>query len=360
LNRSYPFWVVEKGDCLWNIAKKVYGLSSDRLIANKVNELKLKNPQIKNPDLIHPNQVLLLPDTSYPQMDAVPASELAEMEREFCSMDNETRKLVLGQNDELQFLVDFKNASLPSFISYDPGRLKSDMGGKAQVKNQSFEMAAASTVLYKSVKSGMKTTQLAAKGKFGNLLSVSPHTFSKLEGEVIRGAKENVRYIRMKNDALRMVPTQSRVVDLGGKILVVPRADGSGIRGFSAQVNAYKQMAKHLTLASQVFKVIDLGVSVSNVADAWGTKEQNRTIGREAGKIAGGIAGGSLAGALLVATGPAGLVVGFTVFLVVPWVASEFVGRGGELTGEHIPRAISESVIKVFESDRSLFLGPKY
>jgi len=48
-------YTVVKGDCLWNIAKQFYGSGSD------YKRLAAANPEIKNPNLIYPGQVLTIP-----------------------------------------------------------------------------------------------------------------------------------------------------------------------------------------------------------------------------------------------------------------------------------------------------------
>lgn len=54
-NKTYT---VQKGDCLWNIAKKFYGNGSKYTVIYKANKDK-----IKNPNLIYPGQVLTIPAT---------------------------------------------------------------------------------------------------------------------------------------------------------------------------------------------------------------------------------------------------------------------------------------------------------
>lgn len=49
-------YTVKKGDCLWNIAKKLYGNGADYTKILEANKDK-----IKNPNLIYPNQELTIP-----------------------------------------------------------------------------------------------------------------------------------------------------------------------------------------------------------------------------------------------------------------------------------------------------------
>ena len=51
-------YTVEKGDTLWKIAKQFYGDGSRYPEIFKAN-----TDQLKNPDLIHPGQVLKIPKT---------------------------------------------------------------------------------------------------------------------------------------------------------------------------------------------------------------------------------------------------------------------------------------------------------
>lgn len=52
---SAKSYTVQKGDCLWNIAKQFYGSGAD------YKKLAAANPSIKNPNLIYPGQVLTIP-----------------------------------------------------------------------------------------------------------------------------------------------------------------------------------------------------------------------------------------------------------------------------------------------------------
>lgn len=52
---SAKTYTVVKGDCLWNIAKRFYGSGAD------YKRLAAANPAIKNPNLIYPGQVLIIP-----------------------------------------------------------------------------------------------------------------------------------------------------------------------------------------------------------------------------------------------------------------------------------------------------------
>lgn len=51
-------YTVEKGDCLWHIAKKLYGDGSKYTVILDANKDK-----IKNPNLIYPGQILIIPVT---------------------------------------------------------------------------------------------------------------------------------------------------------------------------------------------------------------------------------------------------------------------------------------------------------
>ncbi|MBN2676412.1 MAG: LysM peptidoglycan-binding domain-containing protein [Alphaproteobacteria bacterium] len=50
-------YVVKKGDCLWRIAKREYGRGIDYVLIFKANK-----SQIRNPDLIYPNQIFKVPE----------------------------------------------------------------------------------------------------------------------------------------------------------------------------------------------------------------------------------------------------------------------------------------------------------
>ena len=55
-NSDKKYHTVKKGDCLWNIAKAYYGNGSQYTKIYEANKDK-----IKNPNLIYPNQVFLIP-----------------------------------------------------------------------------------------------------------------------------------------------------------------------------------------------------------------------------------------------------------------------------------------------------------
>lgn len=55
-NTSSKYYTVKKGDCLWNIAKAYYGDGSKFTKIYQANKDK-----IKNPNLIYPGQVFLIP-----------------------------------------------------------------------------------------------------------------------------------------------------------------------------------------------------------------------------------------------------------------------------------------------------------
>lgn len=77
-------YTVQKGDTLWNISQN-YGTS--------LNELKGANPQIKNPNLIYPNQVINLPGTpSMPGTPNVPSTPGTT--NEFTSLEDQVIQLV--------------------------------------------------------------------------------------------------------------------------------------------------------------------------------------------------------------------------------------------------------------------------
>lgn len=61
---SAKTYTVVSGDCLWNIAKKFYGDGT------QYKRLAAANPQIKNPNLIYPGQVLTIPPA-----DGLPAAQ---------------------------------------------------------------------------------------------------------------------------------------------------------------------------------------------------------------------------------------------------------------------------------------------
>lgn len=65
-NQSYT---VQKGDCLWNIARKFYG------DGKLYTRLAAANPEIKNPNLVYPGQTLVIPAAdTLPAAGALPAS----------------------------------------------------------------------------------------------------------------------------------------------------------------------------------------------------------------------------------------------------------------------------------------------
>lgn len=71
---SAKTYTVQKGDCLWAIAKKYYGDGAE------YKRLAAANPFIKNPNLIYPGQVLTIPAAkNLPSAEAdAPSTALAE------------------------------------------------------------------------------------------------------------------------------------------------------------------------------------------------------------------------------------------------------------------------------------------
>lgn len=62
MTADFTIYQVQKGNCLWNIAKKEYNLTDNAEILKKVKEIVEIN-NIKNPDLIFPEQTLKLANT---------------------------------------------------------------------------------------------------------------------------------------------------------------------------------------------------------------------------------------------------------------------------------------------------------
>lgn len=104
----FETYTVLPGDTMWDIAK-MYGISLNSLIA--------KNPQIKNPNLIHPGQIINISDfNNEPEitngMPSVP-NDIRALEEEVIRLVNEERSKVgvslLTENKELSNIARMKS-----------------------------------------------------------------------------------------------------------------------------------------------------------------------------------------------------------------------------------------------------------
>ncbi|MBY0371017.1 LysM peptidoglycan-binding domain-containing protein [bacterium] len=329
------FYFVERGDSLWKIAKHVYGVSDNGSIARKVQGLIHLNPHIRNPDKIHPGQVLNLGNATGFTAERITATEMQEIER----ILNEDRF-------EVPAMLDHWN---PIMAAAPVGADVPDSGLWKKVGKA-------------TVKSALKTGEKAAKGDFANLLKVSPYTWRKVEAELVDGLRNRVRYLKNADGTLGLIPDNARAFSRAGKVILVDPAPGGGFRAFASQVRAGKDFSKKfLKPASRAVKVISLGSSAYSVYSDWGTVEQNRTLTKEVTKSAVSIIGLTGAGAaatgvcgfLTLTTGVGGVACYATLFIAVSVGESYLVDEMGDLFYE----GGNKLYYKFYEGDAPLLIN---
>lgn len=71
--KSHAIYVVQQGDNLSNIVKKIFKLTSPAAIAKKVREVVSLNRHITNPNLIRPGEVTFIKASVQTQVSLCPA-----------------------------------------------------------------------------------------------------------------------------------------------------------------------------------------------------------------------------------------------------------------------------------------------
>ncbi len=324
---------VQRGDTLSGIASRFPGVYSQSQIQNKVREILAINPHIKNPNRIYPGALLNL--GSNRGVGSVPyESDMLEMQR------------ILGEDPVLT------DRLLDNWETVDT---LTEIGAPAVLNPLK--------PAYKFGKAALTTAKEAAKGRFKNLLDVSPHAWREVEGSLVRGVRDQVRYLRSTDGTLGLIPKGTRAFSNGSKVFVVNPAQGSGFREFSAKVAAGKSFSKKiLDPAKKAARVIDLGVSGYNIYQDWGTSQQNRTIVKEGLKTATSLALGTskiaastgVCTLLTVSTGVGGVVCFVTVYLVFSYAESEIV----DLAGDKLYEGGNHLYYKVYESNSPQVILP--
>jgi len=99
------FYIVQPGDNLTTIGRKVYG-------STQVERLKRLNPHLKNPDLIHPGDILAL---GFPSRSAVAApvskGDLQEMQAVLRTAGTDSIQFTRGAFDVLDYLANAKDGA---------------------------------------------------------------------------------------------------------------------------------------------------------------------------------------------------------------------------------------------------------
>lgn len=337
LNRSHGhiFWRLERGDTLSGVTQKVFKLKDARAIALKSKEILQLNPQIQNPNRIMAGSVLSLGAVDALQAGRVNPREIREIEQLLGGPANGNAGLV--DNWMLYHgLSKFEDASCRVPVGVTPQQLKQSLGPRVAATTTSSAFAFSSRDGYKVSKSLTKTVGQAAKGKLGALKN-STQIWQSLEGEVVRGFREELRYVK-KGNLLKIIPPESRAYNLGGKAIIVNAEAGEGLGAFAKKVRLADKVSKVADGAGKVFKVIDLGLYINDVYDAYGTPDQNRSISKATAKYGAGLLLGT--GATVFA-GKACVLLTFTTgvggglcFFTLLLATSYGISKVGEKTGE--------------------------
>lgn len=347
-----PFLVVEKGATLWKILASTFGLKTDAEIADKVKSISKINPHLKNPDQIKEGQVIFLGSSSGVETFAPAESDLKEME--VCFRDAE-QKFLIDNWEVLSPFAEEKDSFLDS-VAFTPATLKSNLGSPENVvvTNKAFSTIAPLT--YRAGKAAAKTGALALKGQFGNLTRNSKFLWSQLEGEIVRGLKKQVQYLKTPDGPLRLIPANVRPFNLHGKIILVSPT-GTGYQKFSKSVKLGKAVAKNLKRLGTVTKFVDFGLGVKAVKENWNTKDRERTIAVESTKFGTALGWSAISemtaaavcGGLTLTTGAGGIACFGSVFLI----------GGVAMSGiaETIPGFLFDKFEKYLENEVNSFNG---
>lgn len=293
MTQASPFYVVRRSDNLWNIAKNVFGLSTNAAIAAKVNTLAESNPHLASRDRIFPGQFLYLGKGIEPKAD-IYADDLRSMEACFKEGANYENNFLIENFSTVQaFLREAEDVHNPGFLH----EIQSTPYSIAQQSNGAFmpvlpQFAKLSKEVVSVISKGLKTGIKAASGEFGRILPVSPHYWDVVHGDIVRGLNNQARYIRESSGALRLIPHQARAISSLGKVtLVMPEADG--FQKFSTAARKAKGLVSGMKTAENIAGKtaigINLGLAGYNIHEAWNTENRNRTVATESTKLAVGI-----------------------------------------------------------------------
>jgi len=290
------------------------------------------NPRLHGDDTVSRGTVLDLGPTAngfgQPPFD----TDLREIEK-LLGESSAENDWSIANWDTLQALSDLDDPSKNAcFLQQVSSHSIKDMLTSEGIDAATVGAASFSTKLsYKLIKSANKTAQDTIKGKFGNLLNVSPLVWQKLEGQLIRPLVRRASYVKKSNGSLALVPAAARAIRSGKKVIVINAETGGGFYAFSQTVKATKHISKTLLMPSgKVFKAIDFGIYIKNIGQAMGKENQNKIIARETGSFGGGLFGGAVAagaagylcGLLTLTTGPGGIACYFSAYLAVPSLTS--------------------------------------
>ncbi len=337
---SYALYVVKSGDNLWKIARDVLGCRSNGEAAQKVQAILYANRHLgESGDRIYPGQLLFLETDVLPTSPDMLASDLETASQQVRSISPDEQEL-LWNNFEALSLINYEmqnDMQCPTLgtMGMSPGSLAGSLGPAFQPTASGFTKIPKHMIRW--AKAAAAGYDKAAGGAFGNFLQVSPHSFSSFEGELVRSVSQQVRYARLSNNTLRLIPDQARAFQMGGNV-VVAQTQSSGYMAFTKVVEDNKELAGKLKKGGKIVGMgLDLGIAGYNVAQDWDTDKRNYTVGAEATKFVGKqvvsryaaapVAAG-VCGILTFTTGPGGLVCFVAVYGLTSWGTGALIDAG--------------------------------
>lgn len=354
---GYRFWILERGDNLSSVARNAFGLSNGPSVHRKVIELIRINPHITNPDHLHPGQTIALGPVSDVTTHPIYETDLRAMQHEFCRARDHRNSLL--DNWPLFHGIASMDSEEHLPITTSPYTVARafESDGEAAVTRPYMKIVPGYS--YKGIKVTNATLHEASKGRFGTTKSMQ-HVFQSVEGQLVRAFGDRLRYINRPDNVAHLIPANSRAFTNGGKVLVVNPEVGTGWYNYSKAVRAAGKVAEAAKYTGKVFKLIDLGVYLTEIGEAKGSPDQNRRISASTGKYAAGL------GMSLISTGVAGQVCALLTFTtgaggVACYVSTLIViSTGSSKIGEAIGGYgydFLNSTIELYRSNAPVFLG---
>ncbi|MCB0419324.1 MAG: LysM peptidoglycan-binding domain-containing protein, partial [Bdellovibrionales bacterium] len=137
------FWRVDRGDNLWKIIESSFQVQDASFIQKKVQSIVALNPQIKNPNLIYPGQIINLGTIASVPVE-VPPSDIQELENILREPNRET-DLLMSTFPSLEQLAStetaYQNGAPLDACSVTPSDLAQMTGGQAQPNRPYFSWA---------------------------------------------------------------------------------------------------------------------------------------------------------------------------------------------------------------------------
>ncbi|MDD2504743.1 MAG: LysM peptidoglycan-binding domain-containing protein [Bacilli bacterium] len=192
-------YVVKKGDTMWNIAKE-YG--------NTLNELKDVNPDIKNPNLIYPEQTINIPDITNLKDNTffTEASSTHELDKDLTQLENEVIELVNTERGKLGI-----HSLTPSNELSNVARLKSEdfiknnyFSHNSPIYGSPFDMLRFFGVNFKGASENIASGQKTAKAVVDTWMNSSAHKANILNNNydeigvgIAKGPNENLYWTQI-------------------------------------------------------------------------------------------------------------------------------------------------------------------